>query len=389
MLITADCEGGNSKHIRQVGEDHWAANVVADQPGGYRYYFHLRLVGDDRPHRIQLDVYPDPDISDGGIRTFAGDVAAIVWVRRGQSWHAVPYASFAGEDTLEAGADGYRITLSVAPREELRLSNVLPIFYSELGGYLEELTARYGTYARVGTLGESAEGRLLHYLSVAEGEGLERRPRVVIAAGEHATEAAGAWAVRGIGEYLLSSVPEARAWRRRYRFELIPMTNPDGAVLGRPCFTAQGANLIQSYADAANGTSPGVAEASALWRWLRAQPVALYLNFHGYVGPRGHGDPPYEGCYVVPSSVYSDGDRGRQVALIDALRFNTAALSQHQQFPIIPATHAAHQLALLDGTPTALYEPNMVNGRSGCMQCGITVLRAAMMALEGGGNSAR
>lgn len=35
MLVTADCEGGNGKHIRQVGEDHWAAHVLAISPVGH------------------------------------------------------------------------------------------------------------------------------------------------------------------------------------------------------------------------------------------------------------------------------------------------------------------------------------------------------------------
>ncbi len=63
---------------------------------------------------------------------------------------------------------------------------------------------------------------------VADPDAHSERPQVVLVGGNHPPELVACWALHGAVEFLLSDDERAEELRRRYRFFVYPMVNPDG-----------------------------------------------------------------------------------------------------------------------------------------------------------------
>ncbi|MEW6752330.1 MAG: M14 family metallopeptidase [Candidatus Latescibacterota bacterium] len=100
--------------------------------------------------------------------------------------------------------------------------------YQEVTAFLEELAARRPALCRLGSLGESREGRPIPLLSVSDfGSGdPDDRPAYLVHGNIHASELAGTHAALYTARQLLADQPEVL---ERVTFHLVPRLNPDGA----------------------------------------------------------------------------------------------------------------------------------------------------------------
>uniref|UniRef100_A0A8C9N4F8 AGBL carboxypeptidase 2 n=1 Tax=Serinus canaria TaxID=9135 RepID=A0A8C9N4F8_SERCA len=80
------------------------------------------------------------------------------------------------------------------------------------------------------------------------------------------------WAMRGFLDFLLSPHKDAQLLRRLFIFEVVPMLNPDGVVVGNSRCSLVGRDPNRAYGKALPSSFPGV------WH-LR---VVLYCDFHGH-----------------------------------------------------------------------------------------------------------
>jgi hypothetical protein len=120
----------------------------------------------------------------------------------------------------------------------------------------------------------------LHAIEIGETQDLEGRPQpgVVLYAREHGREPDGSWVLQGAIEFLLSDDPAARAIRRRHRFTIIPVLDPEGAER----------NLYERMTHHFSGSGPERIEAGA-WaayfqeRFDRGECFDLMINLHNIV----------------------------------------------------------------------------------------------------------
>jgi hypothetical protein len=81
-------------------------------------------------------------------------------------------------------------------------------------------------------------------------------------------------------DFLCSDAPEADAIKRRFRVCFIPMTNPDGTVLGYGVSDAQGRFPFFEGNLAADADPTATPETKAVWRYLSERRPWLFWEWH-------------------------------------------------------------------------------------------------------------
>ena len=156
---------------------------------------------------------------------------------------------------------------------------------------------------------------------------------------------------------------------RRLRNELevfvVPTVNPDGNVLGRNAFNAEGFDMYQAFGDHPDANLPEAHESRLLWEWVTAERPALWMNFHCFTGWRLNSEFPYDGWYEVEDyGLFSDaGQRRLYAALCDTMRLETDGPSTHERASIHRPNTLCYQFAKRFDIPHAFYEIN--NGTAG------------------------
>ncbi|NXO32691.1 CBPC2 carboxypeptidase, partial [Cisticola juncidis] len=99
----------------------------------------------------------------------------------------------------------------------------------------------------------------------------------------HPGESGGSWAMRGFLDFLLSAHADARLLRRLFVFQVVPMLNPDGVVVGNSRCSLAGRDPNRAYGTALPGSFPGVWHLRAMvQRELAEREGVLYCDFHGH-----------------------------------------------------------------------------------------------------------
>ena len=391
ILVTTDFETGNGKNIERLADDAFRMEVEGDD-SGYNYYFGVRILDKTKNARpLSLEVVPDPDLADTLEGDFYGNLNTHVWYTKAgmaDQWgqfYRLPEFNFSGEGELEVSRSRYLIRIATVPGNTVWVTDMYPLPYSMMTRSLHEEASRHPRLMRLCSVGKSAEGRDIHMVELTEAHG--EKPRVFVLSGQHPMEFPGQWAVWGMIRWLLSRVGEAVALRKRYRFYIVPQINPDGNVAGHPQKNAEGLNLNGFlWKGVAEGGEPVGHENRTIWQFLKANPPAVHLNFHGYCGPRAWGDWPHEGCYVPPPESFTDdGTRRRQEALNDFLLWHTDSGSQHKRLLSVALERGPRLcdvLARLFGTVSATYEPLDGKGHWNNMRTGVHLLTTALRAYE-------
>jgi hypothetical protein len=364
MQLTSDFECGGGKRLTQLGEHSWRCEAPGDS-FGYDKYFCLQVTSgeDEAPAVLHLEVYPDPDAGAAGARYFLAHYPSHVWHCAGADWANWQPLTNRWPDAVAFPADRVELRVPVAPGARLWIASNPVLRYSDLLAWADALPGR-DARIEVASLGESTEGRripMLRLRGVGGGEG-SALPRLLVLAGQHPSEHCGPWACRGIVEYLLSPIAEARELRERFDLAVVPMVNPDGNVRGLSGANAVGINLHEDFADAAAGATPRSTENRLLWDWIGAEfPADALLHFHGYGGWKGWIQPPYDGIYLLgdADTLYADP---RRRAIYEAIRarllFETPAYSGSWRPGLLGRATLEHQLAQRFGTLHAFYEIN-------------------------------
>jgi hypothetical protein len=146
--------------------------------------------------------------------------------------------------------------------------------YSEAVQWMNGLPA---DRARVLEVGRSFQGRPIY--AVEAGATSPDAPCMVHAQTPQPSEM-GSLACRAMADFLCSDDPEATAFRARFRVCFVPMTNPDGTVLGYGVSDAQGRFPHFEGHLAAAGDPSATPETTAVWRYLEARRPWLFWDWH-------------------------------------------------------------------------------------------------------------
>jgi hypothetical protein len=138
-------------------------------------------------------------------------------------------------------------TLRLRPgRDAVWIAHQVPYTPRRLARLLEQVDLCDD--ARIELIGQSAQGRNLHLVTVTAPDVDDREKRTVwLQARQHAWESGTSYVMEGALRFVTSDDPSARALRRRVVFVFTPMVDPDGCANGQVRFNANGYDVNRHW----------------------------------------------------------------------------------------------------------------------------------------------
>ena len=383
MKLSSDFSTGSGKRIRQLHQAHYALEMRRDKRV-YENYFHFRVDAEEDEGEVFVDIHPDQDFLPESRRILDTHFApATLWVSaKGPFTQDISAWRPHRPHLVEWHRDFIRVGLWLEPNSVTYVSSHHPLTPESWVEMIRGRAADRPDVCCYRSIGSTPEGREIGCLTIGTAS-----ERVMLIAGEHPAETAGSYAIWGIADYLLSVLPEAKALLDHYRFDCLPVANPDGLARGNCCFTSTGVDLIHAFGAASEGRfdSP---EARATWEQAASTPLALLIDFHAYSGGGHHQDPPGEALIMLSESAQNrllpPAAARVHRAIRDRIMFGTdAGSSRYHPLDLAGEPESlCYRVAAHLGAPGVLYELN--GGLSGPYRNsrnGIGVLQAAMRGL--------
>ncbi|MDE2841297.1 MAG: M14 family zinc carboxypeptidase [Chloroflexota bacterium] len=355
IRITSDVECGNGKEIERLAVDRFRLQVDGDKQSGYCGYFCFDIINEGPQADVTIELWEDAKF--GGLTGFHSLFPTTVWFKPVDFHRYRPLPSA----PPRCEKDHAIFTVPVEQDQHVRVAMTYVAPYSEIAESLRHLTAERGDRCALFSVGTTVQGREILGLRA----GTPGKPKLFCVAGQHPHEHAGVWGVLGIADFMSSLLPEAAALRDQLDVFVVPTVNPDGNVLGRNAFNAEGFDMYQAFGDNPDADLPEAHESRLLWEWVTSELPTLWMNFHCYTGWRLNSEFPYDGWYEVEDyGLFSDpAQRRLYAALCDTLRLETDAPSTHERASIHQPNTLCYQFAKRFDLPHAFYEIN--NGTAG------------------------
>jgi len=272
VLIATDFEGGNGDNLRRLHKDYYAVHLEPE-PGqhtysGKAYYFCFGIRNqrtDPRSVRIRIE-------TDGWDGKWAKQTKHVV-IRNGGRWCQLNPADI---HPVKGMIDAIDIEIPLPGVDELDNTIFASNFhwwpYSEMVQYLQTLTG-----VQVDEIGRSFQNRPIYAVEV--GSDADDAPCMIHAQTPQPSEM-GSLACRAMIDFLCSDAPEATAIRDCFRVCFIPMTNPDGTVLGYGVSDAQGRFPFFEANLAICGDPSATPENIVVWQYLKERRPWLFWEWH-------------------------------------------------------------------------------------------------------------
>jgi hypothetical protein len=226
--IVAGFELSNIHNIRQVDQDHFACEMIPEQPSMFKYpdhhgyWFCLRVEG-AAGQRITLDIVNC-------------DWMPSHWKRyRPVVTYTDPNSFDSNDWEIINSAKQFRKTFRFCHTYRENVAWVAlryPYTYSYHQNYLD--TLKHVRCVSRETIHITKGGRNLDALTITDPSTPDSQKRkIVIYAREHAVEQEGSWVCQGAIDFLTSESPEAESLRKGAVMLIIPICAPDAAYHGR------------------------------------------------------------------------------------------------------------------------------------------------------------
>jgi len=169
--------------------------------------------------------------------------------------------------------------------KELWVAYSFPYSAHDLGKFLN--TIRNESRVQLSVLGRSEEGREIQFISIEDNAlaNTRNRPSIWVVAREHPGETPASYVLEGFVDSLLNQ-PAGQKLLSKYRFNIIPLFNVDGASNGSYYRNAKGIDIAQDWGSFDSAEAGLLHE--AIQNDIGSRNVDLVLNLHSANEPRSH-----------------------------------------------------------------------------------------------------
>ena len=276
ISVTTDFETGagidlqflNKKSIRLYTPSD---PVTSNYTKGYDYYFHVAIKNNsENSLGVTLEILrPDTKVDQ---LDWSPSKAPILCSDDNREWYLLPNVQAANEHR------DYKCFIEIAMGQTIQVSNNTPIHPSTVEKKLNSIQKSNDDKTKYIEIGRSVNGLPILLLEIDESPKIEK-DRFLIWSGIHPSEpdtVAAFWVI----EWLLSNDPIALKARRDFIFEVIPMINPDGFIIGTSGCNANGVNIFWDFKKNHLKESP---ESTSLWSWIQKRTPNVAIDLHAYI----------------------------------------------------------------------------------------------------------
>ncbi|KAF5308101.1 hypothetical protein FQR65_LT00644 [Abscondita terminalis] len=188
--------------------------------------------------------------------------------------------------------DGATYTLSFTmefPHEDdsAYLAYCYPYSYSDLKDYLHALVSNpeKAVYTKLRQLCKTISGNIVYFVTITSPRSRLKaktdKKAIIVTARVHPAETPASWMMKGFLDFLTGDSNYAQILREKYIFQLIPMLNPDGVIVGNTRYSLSGKDLNGQFKNATPKHFPTVWYTKLLvMRAIENYGVALYCDLH-------------------------------------------------------------------------------------------------------------
>ncbi|KAK4886670.1 hypothetical protein RN001_002941 [Aquatica leii] len=199
----------------------------------------------------------------------------IGWQRCGNN---IKYFSNEGTEDIDRERT-YTLTFTIEfpyNEDEVYLAYNYPYTYSDLQDYLINLRKNtfVSTFTSVRLLCKSLAGNNVYCITV-HNKSKSTKKAVVIMARIHPVETPSSWMMKGFIDFLTGDSITAKRLRDMFIFQLIPMLNPDGVIVGNSCCSLSGKDLSSEFNSAFYTRYPSI--------WYAKLLIERMIKRHGVV----------------------------------------------------------------------------------------------------------
>jgi len=333
LVFDSRFESGNLAKVVKVGERDYDLYLSFDtETKGHTqwYYFAVTnaLIGTFRFNVVNLLKF-DSLYNEGLL-------PAVRSMRQGGDWQRGGFNVSYYQNGRRQGTERHSYTLTFQytfqiPHDTVYFAHCFPYTFTDLCKYLDHIKESYSDIARVSPMCKTLAGNVCEMLTIthnvdtyrsheeevqewsmsaaarklnqqrlqrqeklAENIGKKvqnehkRKQGIVLTARTHPGETPGSYMMKGVIDFLLSDIREAKLLRRNYVFKIVPMVNPDGVRYGNYRCSALGVDLNRRWDVPSRPLHPTVyhvkrmVQAFAGWH-----NVVLFCDFHGHSCKRG------------------------------------------------------------------------------------------------------
>lgn len=300
-----DIEGGNGVDFQERSPGTWSFRLRPDTNSDDQQWFLFRVRGAAGTKlRFELrgtDLHNIPSHWDHSLPVFSAD--------GGESWSHIV-------NSTQHKDQRFYFEHEFTADEEL-LAFHYPYGVKETNRALDRWAAHPAVIDRW-EIGQSVQGRPIEAIRIADPSGrpLNERRGLWAISRQHAGETSASFTLEGMVNFVLSDDPAAAALRQSAALTVIPLVNPDGAVLGHYRNNAAGVNLNRVWNDCDRETSPEVfAIKQAISEWLESgHRYDWFGDFHSDSEGWGHysfypGPKVQPARYSEPQNYFRDAKR--------------------------------------------------------------------------------
>lgn len=172
----------------------------------------------------------------------------------------------------------YKLSINVGPGKKVKISNNIPVHPTCVDRFMDKIQKSHSDKTICHKIGNSVNNLPIKLLEIDESPD-KKKDRFLIWAGIHPSEPdtiATFWIIN----WLLSNDPIASTAKKRFIFEIIPMINPDGFIIGTSGCNANGINLFWDFRMDDPIKSP---ESTSLWKWIKKRTPNISIDLHAYI----------------------------------------------------------------------------------------------------------
>lgn len=279
ISIHTNFEGGNLGEVRQIAPRHWECAVAGESDSEDRnrqaswYYF--RIDGaQGKKLTIDLTKLLGEYNYKPGAHAITAETRPVVSYDQ-KEWRHLK------DNEVEWNEEKVELTLKIKPEEnKMWVAHQPPYTTARLDQLLNSFQG--DPYVQLSQIGESAEGKALHLLTLTNPDAPQENKKVIwLMARQHSWESGTSWGMEGALKYLLDT-EEGKELLDQYIFKVMPMADPDGVARGGVRFNTFGHDLNRNWDLVIPEEMPEIyAQKTAIVNWLlQGKKIDVFLTLH-------------------------------------------------------------------------------------------------------------
>jgi hypothetical protein len=277
LVLSSDFETGNAINFQKFDENIYGFMPKKDPGSGYSgqsYYFKFSAKNLTRDE-INFTISAVADY-DNTWKGWTQSLESKLWSYMGTSF------THYDMNLVRTNPKSITINVKLMPKQEVKISNMLTIPYSDMVAELEIVQLDYPNFVKMQKIGESNENNGIYSLIIDPNNSNwnnQNKTKILISGSPQSNEFGDFAAIQLLKMFLSKQGEYWDEFHEHFRLEFIFFQNPDGIINGTNMVNSKAENVFFSFNKSLDSLPK---ETSIVWNYIKENPPDFYLEFHSF-----------------------------------------------------------------------------------------------------------